>query len=88
LRKLTNIASLRGEALYAGLRLQGGEVFDLLSGRNEKSIGSLSLYVAGRTPVGPLTLGYAATNTDSWSLWLSVGRPIGGSTMLERGIFR
>jgi hypothetical protein len=38
--------------------------------------------------VGPLTLGIGATSTDSWSLWVAVGRPIGHGTILERGIFR
>jgi hypothetical protein len=30
----------------------------------------------------------ASTSTDSWSLWLSVGRPVGHGTILERGVFR
>ena len=38
--------------------------------------------------IGPLTLGVGATSTDSWSVWLSVGRPVGHGTILERGIFR
>jgi NTE family protein len=47
-----------------------------------------ALYFTGRTPVGPLTLGVGATSTSAWSVWLSVGRPIGQGTILERGIFR
>ena len=47
-----------------------------------------SLYLTGRTPVGPLTLGVGATSTDAWSVWLTVGRPVGQGTILERGIFR
>jgi hypothetical protein len=47
-----------------------------------------SLYLAGRTQAGPLTLGLGFTSSDSWSLWLAVGRPIGNGTILERGIFR
>ncbi len=47
-----------------------------------------SVYLTGRTPVGPLTLGMGATSTDAWSIWLTVGRPIGQGTILERGIFR
>jgi hypothetical protein len=38
--------------------------------------------------VGPLTVGVGATSTDSWSVWLSIGRPVGHGTILERGIFR
>ena len=47
-----------------------------------------SLFLTGRTLVGPLTLGVGATTTDSWSVWLSVGRPVGHGTILEKGIFR
>lgn len=47
-----------------------------------------SLYIAGRTAVGPLTLGLGANSTDSWALWIAVGHPIGEGTILERGIFR
>ena len=37
---------------------------------------------------GPLTVGFGTTSSDAWSLWLSVGRPIGHGTILERGVFR
>jgi hypothetical protein len=47
-----------------------------------------SLYITGRTQAGPLTVGLGATSTDSWSLWIAVGRPIGNGTILERGVFR
>lgn len=46
-----------------------------------------SVYLAGRTAVGPLTVGIGSTSADSWSLWLAVGRPIGHGTILERGVF-
>ena len=42
----------------------------------------------GRTPVGPVTLVYALTTTNPSSVWLSLGRPLGTGTILERGIFR
>jgi hypothetical protein len=45
------------------------------------------VYLTGRTPVGPLTVGVGATTTDSWSLWVAVGRPVGRGTILEKGIF-
>ena len=47
-----------------------------------------SVFLTGRTLVGPLTVGLGTTSTDSWSLWLSVGRPVGHGTILEKGIFR
>jgi NTE family protein len=86
--KLKDIFSLRGQSLYGGIRLQGGQVFDRFDNVSDGDISSASIYLTGRTPVGPLTVGYAYTTTDSWSLWLSIGRPLGSGTILERGIFR
>jgi NTE family protein len=86
--KLADIFTLRGQSLYAGVRLQGGEAFDRFDGLPDGDIESASVYLTGRTPVGPLTVGVAATTTDSWSLWLTFGRPLGTGTILERGIFR
>jgi NTE family protein len=86
--KMKDIFTLRGQSLYAGLRLQGGQVFDRFDGLPDDDIESASVYITGRTPVGPLTVGYAASTADSWSLWLSIGRPLGTGTILERGIFR
>jgi NTE family protein len=86
--KMKDIFSLRGQSLYWGVRLQGGQAFDRFDGVPDGDIESASLYITGRTPVGPMTVGFAATTTDSWSLWLSLGRPIGTGTILERGIFR
>lgn len=88
LKKVRDILTIRGQALYAGFGLEAGRAYDRLNPLTDDLIYSGSLYLAGRTMVGPLTLGVAATSSESWSLWLSVGRPIGNGTILERGIFR
>ena len=88
LRKIRDILSIRGQALYAGLRLQAGETFDEFSPQEGGIVYGASVYVTGRTLVGPLTVGIGGTSNDSWTLWLAVGRPIGHGTILERGIFR
>jgi NTE family protein len=88
LKKVKDILSIRGQALYAGFGLEAGRAYDRLNPSTDELIYSGSLYLAGRTMVGPLTLGVAATSSESWSLWLSVGRPIGNGTILERGVFR
>ena len=80
--------SLRGEGLYTGLRVQAGQVRNRLDGGPDDAIYGASLFLTGRTIVGPLTLGVGTTNEDSWSIWLAVGRPVGHGTILERGIFR
>jgi len=92
--KVRDIMTIRGQALYAGVRLEAGQVFDRLESLplqgfdDDEMIYGGSLYVTGRTQAGPLTIGLGATTTDSWSLWIAVGRPIGNGTILERGIFR
>ena len=79
---------IKNQALYAGVRIVGGAVYDRFDQQNEVGIYGGSFFLTGRTMVGPLTLGIGATSTDSWSVWLSVGRPVGHGTILERGIFR
>lgn len=86
--QVKELLSIRGQALYAGLRLEAGESFDRLDLVEDGVVYGASVYLAGRTLVGPLTLGFGATTDGATSLWLAVGRPIGHGTILERGIFR
>jgi NTE family protein len=86
--QLKNIFSLWGQALYAGLRLQDSEAYNTLDGQNHGQIQSLSFVVTGRTPVGPLTIGFATTTESARSLWISFGRPLDEGTILSRGVFR
>jgi NTE family protein len=86
--KVKDLLSIRNLAFYMGLGLTGGQVFDRIDGGEEGELYAASVFFTGRTLFGPLTLGVASTSTDSWSLWLSVGRPVGHGTILERGVFR
>ena len=86
--QFAEISPTRGQALYAGVRLRAGEMFNRLDLVDDGVIYGGSVYLTGRTPVGPLTVGVGTTSTDAWSLWLAVGRPVGHGTILERGIFR
>jgi outer membrane translocation and assembly module TamA len=83
-----DVLPLKNQALYAGVRIVGGAVYDRFDQQDTVGIYGGSFFLTGRTMVGPLTLGIGATSTDSWSVWLSVGRPVGHGTILERGIFR
>jgi NTE family protein len=93
--KLKDIQSIRGQALYAGMRLETGEVDQWIVTndltRVDKGLQPVyggSLYIAGRTMVGPLTIGIGGTSLNTWTIWLAVGRPVGQGTILEKGIFR
>jgi predicted NBD/HSP70 family sugar kinase len=46
-----------------------------------------SIYLSGQTLIGALTLG-AGWATSSWSVWVSIGRPIGAGSILDKGLFR
>lgn len=93
--KVKDILSIRGQALYVGARLQAGQVYGRLAEEqgqfglvdDELTYGG-SVYLTGRTLIGPLTVGVGVTSTDAWSLWLAVGRPVGHGTILEKGVFR
>jgi len=86
--KVKDIMTIRNQALYAGLRVMAGGVNDSIDDVDEDELYGGSVYLTGRTLVGPLTVGVGATTNDSWSLWIAVGRPIGRGTILEKGIFR
>jgi NTE family protein len=86
--QLKDLFSLRGQTLYAGLGVQDSQAYDMLDSRNHGQIQSLSVFITGRTPVGPLTLGFATTTENSRSVWISFGRPIEEGTIVSRGIFR
>jgi NTE family protein len=86
--KLQDISTIRNRALYLGARVAAGEINDVFDDGVPAGIYGGSIFLTGRTVVGPLTIGIGGTSTDSWSLWVSVGRPVGHGTILERGIFR
>ncbi len=83
-----DLMSIRNLALYAGVRVAGGAIYDRIDDGKSGEIYGGSIFLTGRTFFGPLTIGVGATTTDSWSAWLSIGRPVGHGTILERGIFR
>jgi len=86
--KVKDLLPIRNLSLYAGIGLTGGEVNSRIDDSDDGGLYGGSVFLTGRTLFGPLTVGVATTNTESWSLWLSVGRPVGHGTILERGVFR
>ena len=80
--------AIRGQALYTGVQLTAGDNYDRLDLLDDGMVYGGSVYLTGRTMVGPLTVGVGGTTSDVYSLWVSVGRPIGRGTILERGLFR
>jgi hypothetical protein len=67
--------------------LQAGRVYQRLDRVPDGQIYGASVYLGGRTPVGTLTLGVGGA-TASWSVWISLGRPIGKGSILDKSLFR
>ncbi len=86
--KVKDVLSIRNLAFYAGVGLNVGEIDRRVDTGKSGTIYGGSIFLTGRTLIGPLTVGLGAASTDSWSLWISVGRPVGHGTILEKGIFR
>ena len=86
--KVKDLLTIRNLAFYMGVGVTAGEVRDRADGGEDGELYGASVFFTGRTLFGPLTLGVGTTSTESWSLWLSVGRPVGHGTILERGVFR
>jgi len=86
--KVKEVLPIRNLALYMGIGLTGGQVEGRIDGGEDGELYGGSIYLTGRTMIGPLTVGVGTTSVDSWSLWFSVGRPVGHGTILERGVFR
>jgi outer membrane protein assembly factor BamA len=86
--QIKDLFALRGQTLYAGVRIRDLKAYDILDSKNYGQIQSVALFITGRTPVGPLTLGFATTTENSRSLWISFGRPTTEAGVLSRGLFR
>jgi NTE family protein len=86
--RVKDMLTIKNHSLYVGLGLTGGQFYDRIDGGEDGEIYGGSVFLTGRTMFGPLTLGVGTTSVESWSLWLSVGRPVGHGTILERGVFR
>ena len=85
--RLVDVMPIRNKALYGGFALQAGRVYQRVDPVPDGTLYGGSLYIGGQTPIGALTLG-AGVATNSWSMWLSLGRPIGNGSILDKGLFR
>lgn len=81
--KMADIQSLFGQALYAGLRLQGGRMGDRIDDIAEGALYGVSGSLGGRTPVGPFLLSLGWVDNGSIQLQLAVGRPIAEGSILD-----
>ena len=85
--RLVDVMPIQNKALYGGFALQAGRLYDRVDPVPNTTAFGGSVYIGGQTPVGALTLG-AGWATSSWSAWISLGRPIGSGSILDKSPFR
>ncbi len=83
--RLKELVAVKNQAIYAGLGVQAASALRPAStwSTTERSYG-LSGYVGGPTPIGTLVLGVGVAS-DSWGVWLSLGRSVGKGSILDNG---
>jgi NTE family protein len=81
--KLTDIQPLLGQALYAGLRLQAGDMRGRWDGVDEDTLYGISGSLSGRTLIGPFTLSLGYVNNGSVDLQFTLGRPLPEGSALD-----
>ena len=59
--KVKDVLPIRNLALYVGVGLTGGEIYDRLDGGDDGELYGGSVFLTGRTLFGPLTLGIGTT---------------------------
>ena len=79
--------AVKNQAIYGGIGVQAAGVYDRVDSVDDDEIFGLSGYLGGPTPIGTLVLG-AGVASDSWAVWLSLGRPLGRGSILDNGLFQ
>jgi NTE family protein len=81
--RLFDLQPLFGQTLYAGLRLQAGEMHDRFDGIDDGTLYGLSGSISGRTPIGPFSLSLGFVNNGNALLQFSIGRPVAEGSILD-----
>jgi NTE family protein len=77
LRKVTDLRTLFGQSLYAGLSIEAGNMFDRVDGaRAHGPILGSSVFFGGRTPLGPLLIMLGYAEGGHHAAYLQLGRPL------------
>ena len=85
--RIKELVSIKKQAIYAGFGVQAAGLYDRVDPVDDGEVYGLSAYLGGPTPIGTLVLG-AGVASDSWGVWLSLGRPVGNGSILDNGLFQ
>jgi NTE family protein len=81
--KVTDIQTLFGQALYAGIRLQAGRVGGRIDQVNDGALYGIAGSLGGRTPIGPVLVSLGFVDNDAWQIQFALGRPIAEGSILD-----
>ena len=81
LQRIADINYVFGQSIYAGLTLTAADMSGRIDGVYAAPTYSGAFVLAGRTPLGPMTLSLAATTDSEWQLMLGLGRPVEEGTI-------
>jgi NTE family protein len=81
--RLADLQPLLGQALYAGLRVQFGEMNERFDGIDEGVLVGVSGSISGRTAIGPFMLSLGYVDNGSLRLQFTLGRPVDEGSLLD-----
>ena len=85
--RIADILPIANQALYSGVGVEGGHVYDRVDPVPDGGLYGISGYIGGRTPIGTLTIGVGKA-TGTWAGWVTLGTPVGSGSILDHPIFR
>jgi outer membrane protein assembly factor BamA len=81
--QLVDISPLSGQALYAGIRAQVGEMRKRFDGLPPEVLYGLSGSIGGRTPVGPFLFSLGYVDGGDWQVQFTLGRPVAEGSLFD-----
>jgi NTE family protein len=81
--QLVEISPLSGQALYAGVRAQVGEMRKRFDGLPPEVLYGLSGSIGGRTPIGPFLFSLGYVDGGEWQVQFTLGRPVGEGSLFD-----
>jgi len=72
-----------GQSLYAGFTASAADMSGRIDDVRAAPILSGAFVLAGRTPLGPVSLSVAITSDSDWQLMFGLGRPIEERTITD-----
>jgi hypothetical protein len=83
LQRIADISYVFGQSLYAGFTASAADMSGRIDDVRAAPILSGAFVLAGRTPLGPVSLSLAITSDSEWQFMFGLGRPIEERTITD-----